>query len=198
MLGEHQDTAVVPDLTEAIIGWRGWDATPALEGYTHPACFESPMMGTLWLNGQHVWDGKCRCIKSHEARLLRLLRIIDDDPPPALMEDAESTMTRMAQDIRQKETFHRALDRLRGETCCCGVNAYASREQLMESRYADDIRIRALGQVELTGEVHQFELGWRGQRARIVRVWARLAEHEPLVELAAREAGIEYCGVIGA
>jgi hypothetical protein len=77
--------------------------------------------------------------------------------------------------------------------CVCGINAYLDREQLTAAAY---MSLPAVGVVELTGEVRTFERGYRGQKARACKMWATDLYFQDRVEAAARQAGVEYGGVI--
>jgi hypothetical protein len=78
--------------------------------------------------------------------------------------------------------------------CVCGVNAFATPEQLEQSRYAD---MPAVGCVLLEGEVRAFERGWRAERARVHLVWAATWLHAERVREAAEACGAIYMGRAG-
>jgi hypothetical protein len=59
------------------------------------------------------------------------------------------------------------------DACLCGINAFASREQLGRSAWAFK---RVIGEVELTGQVRGFDAGWRASHARPRRLWARASK----------------------
>lgn len=62
---------------------------------------------------------------------------------------------------------HNAVER---QTCMCGFNCYRSRELLLGTPYESTRSGRkiAIGGVSLSGEVIEYELGYRAQRAQVV------------------------------
>lgn len=88
----------------------------------------------------------------------------------------------------------RCEPKLREGGCACGVNAFARRRDLLMSEYA---RSGVIAQLELTGSVRCYELGYRAERAKIVRVWSTVpGSHAVNIERVAREHGIEYAGLV--
>lgn len=81
----------------------------------------------------------------------------------------------------------------RADDCWCGINAFAEREQLADSRYIDHM---VIGRVELTGRVRGYELGWRAEHARVVEIWAATAEDECTTRQVASSNGAAYMGVV--
>ncbi len=82
---------------------------------------------------------------------------------------------------------------LSGGLCHCGINAFATRQQLAERAYFDHM---AIGSVALSGTVRQFPLGWRAQKAQVYEVWARNLIYEHKVRQAALKVGATYRGII--
>jgi hypothetical protein len=153
---------------EPLIGWRGWDI---IDGR-----FTSPDQGTVWgEDGTLQWNGSCGCFVA-DARIVKaMMTALAESGKPASEQDA--------------------LNALRSEEPChCGINSFATRERLEAAHYASDCD--AVGEVELTGEVRTFEDGYRAERAQIVRVWATRWRHAHEVRWAAKDAGIEYAGVL--
>jgi hypothetical protein len=81
-------------------------------------------------------------------------------------------------------------DRRRAKGCDCGINAFASREQLSESMYAGQM---VWGEVKLWGEVHEFEQGLRGECASPgqLHVSPHVDDAEEIAEGLARTYGVK-------
>lgn len=132
--------------------------------------FVSPQMGTGWRRGSLTWDGECGCGWGQKVSAARRV--------------SEFTLRRVL--LRQPPQV----------ACHCGVNAFDTAERAINDSML--LEFPAVGQVELTGEVTQLEKGWRGQNARIVRVWSC----DPLSDMNLRAAcylsGVQYMGPVNA
>jgi hypothetical protein len=188
--------------TTPIIGWRTWRVGRWTDqaGERH-RCLVSPYMGTLWKNGHLSWSGECRCRETVEHQLKRdsclLQRMLDE------VRNGELKNTGMAheQHLRLREKLAgrvmHAQDMLHEPDwqCACGINAFATVEQLTHGNYDMSRGVQAIGCVELTGIVRRYERGWRAEHGKIVRVWAQSPRIATAVEAAAREAGAVYEGL---
>lgn len=189
MLGnEHSGDQAL--LIEAVAGWRAWIHA----GFMHlnyAGQLMSPDMMVTWRGGQLEAAGGCHCGSEECKAALELLQVMTapqllakvpsdsfvrrhyhnlleadlcgpaDTNDPALNHDLE-------RELRQRLTEL--------SVCRCGINAWATAEQLADSPYAGHL---ALGRVELTGHVRQFDSGWRGEKARITHLWANPAPVKP-------------------
>jgi hypothetical protein len=101
---------------------------------------------------------------------------------------------RLADDLRAHHQFVRHSQ----ELCQCGINAFRTSHLLAERGYLDfDNRerpIHAVGRVELTGRVREYERGYRAERAQIIEVWATGMGRGGYVELICKRLGLTYRG----
>lgn len=210
-LHDGQPPIVVPDLVEAIIGWRSWDVRPDELSGQMVLC--SPVMDSEWRGGSLAWNGVCDCgVKDHAPKVSMseieaVQRQLDAGIDEGLIQ-IPSSMSPMLHGLRTvPQMIETALRRHadyehRSHYCQCGINAFSDYATLRSRDYAGvDRSHRAVGQVALEGAVRTYERGYRAQRARIIRVWAIdiwAAEDAPtpLVELACQAAGIEYMGIL--
>lgn len=79
----------------------------------------------------------------------------------------------------------------RNEDCHCGINAFADQELLAASSLGREM---VIGEIELSGQVVQYESGWRGQLARPKRLIVRPlhADQAQQAELLAAELSEVY------
>jgi hypothetical protein len=190
----------IPDAIEPFTGWRGWNVQGGL--------FASPDRGDAWPDGKLAWDGTCRCSAPARAAVLidKLDQLQDPDYYPladmhrlAVRNELPPSEARTLSDavIEAKRLAREAVEQiLEDNVCCCGVNAYAERTDLIESGYAG--RCHAIGQAAMYGSVNVFEKGYRAEQAQIARVWATRWRYGHRVRRAAQDAGIEYMGTLGA
>lgn len=158
MLGDTTDAQL---LAEPIIGWRAWQLD------CH-GTFRSPDMGTAWPGGQLTWDKVCACTKDgHAAGRLADAKFFRQQAEHCSIPGSKANLIKYAEGFEKLWT---------NPVCLCGINAYASRELLEMSKYPTEAI--AIGMVELTGQVRQYEKGWRGETGRITSVWSTNFSHE--------------------
>lgn len=198
MLGDHLR---VPDLIEAVRGWRYWNAThgdtyewvdgddalstllsdapQASTGDDGVHLLLSPYRSTTWAGGVHTWDGVCHCGATVRA------------------EQGPAWGQRLVQLARRSRLVRRLWPIASSDWlgCHCGVNAWRTREQALTQVEFGSL-CDAFGEVSLSGRVSQFSTGWRAEHARIERVWATNDGAAERVEAAAMVAGIAYQGVL--
>jgi hypothetical protein len=98
-------------------------------------------------------------------------------------------------EVQRLEAGHKEREAQSRLQCQCGVNAFATIEQLIERGYTEDEMVTAIGRVELWGEVRSFERGWRAEHAQAAEVWALREFEASDVRQACVDAGIAYRGV---
>lgn len=197
MLGDETQLLIEP-----IVGWRGWGIEDVYlgkglgwnrTGWT--AQLTSPQQGDTWDAGTLRWDGACKCDYSQRerrrAQLLAMQATIaqiesGEIEPPAL------NIERYTQALY---TTCECLYELIVDECHCGINAFATAEQMDEAGYRGDDKVRIVGQVELSGLVRGFERGWRGETGRAVRLWAAKEQWAQYTQIAAEHAGAQFMGV---
>jgi hypothetical protein len=213
MLG---DTFTVPDAIEPIIGWRSWDVEDGR--------FVSPDQKTVWrADGTLAWDRKCRCDLARpkpkpRPRPDRIAHSAGNTTSAStytvtiqsmtgacvVQEHTSAGSTFVRSPLYRKAPPAPAPAPAAKGVCHCGINAFATRRLMIESRYLPRSctagRIQAFGEVALSGVVRKYEIGYRAELARVVRVWS-LSPYAPeadQVRKAAEAAGAQYMGWLDA
>lgn len=211
MLGD----TVAELLIEPIIAWRTWSAK-SVDGQP---LLTSPLRSSEWHEGQLIWDGTCGCERSRKGarntllsrqRALKRLQTEGisehEHKVEAMLHALRSRGSGEDQPAPEPDTVQERIAKIKQgikmlgnpDECHCGINAFATAQQMLGSTHMMHTSNHVLGQVELSGTVRKYEAGWRAERGRVVRIWSGTHSdvNEYLVRAAAQVASVEYMGSI--